>query len=303
VKVGLALGDLATIAADAAAAETAGFDYVACGEHVFFHGPTPNALIGLATAAGATREIRLVTTVALAAQYPAALFTKLVTSLDVASGGRLELGIGAGGEYPPEWEAVGVDPSTRFRRVDETMEVLRLLWDGAPVDFDGAFTRLPGVRLQPVPTQRRGPPIWMAGRKAVGLRRVARWADVWLPYMITPEKMQTGLAQIRAAADELGRPDETVTGAVYAWTCCDPDGDWARRTGTEVVSRIYAQDFAPLAGRYLLLGTPDEVVGRLREFAEAGAARVIISVAARPDDHQRVVRTLVDEVLPALRPL
>ena len=70
-----------------------------------------------------------------------------------------------------------------------------------------------------------------------------------------------------------------------------------------MVSRTYNQDFAPLAGRYLFLGTPDDVVGRIREFADAGAERVIISVAAHASDHDRVVQTLVDHVLPALAPL
>jgi probable F420-dependent oxidoreductase len=300
MKVGLALGNLRTIAAEARRAEDAGFDYVACGEHAFFYGPTPNAFIGLAAAAGATTRIRLVSTISLAPQYPAALFAKLVSTLDVASSGRLEIGIGAGGEYPPEFEAVGVDPATRFRRIDETMEVLRLLFRGEPVDFDGEFTQLHGIRLQPGPVQDPGPPIWMAARRSAGIRRVARLADVWLPYMITPQKMAIGLEEIASAAADLGRPPGAVTGAVFAWTCCDPDGDRARGTGVEVVSRIYNQDFAPLAGRYLFLGTPDDVVGRLREFAEAGAERVIISVAANAADHDRVVQTLVDDVLPAV---
>ena len=155
MKVGLSLGDLRTIAVDARRAEANGFDYVACGEHAYFYGPTPNAFIGLAAAAGATTRIRLVSTISLAPQYPAALFAKLVSTLDVASSGRFEIGIGAGGEYPPEFEAVGVDPATRFRRIDETMTVLRLLFSGEPVDFDGEFT--PPARHPPATPTGAGP--------------------------------------------------------------------------------------------------------------------------------------------------
>lgn len=137
MRVALALGDLATMAADARAAEAMGFDDVACGEHLFFHGPTPNAFVGLAAAAGATTKAALVSSISLAPLYPAALFAKLVASLDRVSGGRFELGLGAGGEYPPEFEAVGVDPASRFRRLEETVAISRLLFAGGPVDFDG----------------------------------------------------------------------------------------------------------------------------------------------------------------------
>lgn len=242
MRVALALGDLATMAADARAAEAMGFDDVACGEHLFFHGPTPNAFVGLAAAAGATTKAALVSSISLAPLYPAALFAKLVASLDRVSGGRFELGLGAGGEYPPEFEAVGVDPASRFRRLEETVAISRLLFAGGPVDFDGEFTRLRSVQLQPGPTRPGGPTLWMAGRQAGALRRVGRLADVWLPYMVTPEKLEAGLSQVRAAAADHGRPAEAVKGAVFAWTCADADGDWARRCGTEMVSRIYRQD-------------------------------------------------------------
>lgn len=208
---------------------------VACGEHLFFHGPTPNAFVGLAAAAGATTKAALVSSISLAPLYPAALFAKLVASLDRVSGGRFELGLGAGGEYPPEFEAVGVDPASRFRRLEETVAISRLLFAGGPVDFDGEFTRLRSVQLQPGPTRPGGPTLWMAGRQAGALRRVGWLADVWLPYMVTPEKLEAGLSQVRAAAADHGRPAEAVKGAVFAWTCADADGDWARRCGTEMV--------------------------------------------------------------------
>jgi len=94
-----------------------------------------------------------------------------------------------------------------------------------------------------------------------------------------------------------------VSGAVFLWACADGDGDWARRTGTAVVSATYAQDFAPLADRYLALGTPDQVAARIAEFAEAGASTVLIQPAAEPGDRQRVVRTISEDVLPRVREL
>lgn len=301
LQIGLVLGDLDHAVAEAQAVEAAGFDLLASGEHLFFHGPVPNAFVTLAAAAGATNRIRLVSSITLLPLYPAALAAKLAASLDRVSGGRFEIGIGAGGEYPAEFTAAGVDPATRFRRLEEGLHVLRELFTGDRVSFDGEFTTLCDVALDPAPLQSGGPPIWLGGRRAGAIRRAGRYADVWLPYMVDPVRLRESLAGVRDAAIAEGRPAEAVSGAVFAWTCVDRDGEWARRTGIEVVSKAYAQDFAPLADRYLILGRPDQVAARLAEFAEAGAERILIQPACAPADRGRVIDALAEEVLPALR--
>lgn len=301
MKIGLNTGSVDTVVRDARAAEDLGFDYLGCGEHLFFHGPTGNAFVALAAAAGVTERIRLVSSITLLPLYPAALAAKLAATLDRVSGGRLELGVGSGGEYPAEFEAAGVDPAERFRRVDEALDVMRRLFTGERVSFDGDFTRLSDVALDPPPVQQPGPPIWLGGRKAGAMRRAGRHADVWLPYMMDPPRLRDSLQQVRTAAAECGRPPGDVAGALFLWTCVDADGGWARRTGVDTVSRTYAQDFAPLADKYLLLGTPDDAAARLQEFAGAGADRVLIQAAAPPEDQQRVVDTIAGELLPRVR--
>jgi probable F420-dependent oxidoreductase len=303
VKLGLNTTDIDTAVEDARAAERAGFDYLGCGEHLFFHGPVPNAFVTLAAAAGATSTIRLVSAITLLPIYPAALAAKLAATLDRVSGGRFELGVGAGGEYPAEFEAVGVDPRTRFRRMDEALEVMKRLFVGGRVSFEGEFTSLHDVALEPAPVQVGGPPIWLGGRKEGAIRRAGRYAEVWMPYLVEPERLGAGLRLVRAAAADAGRDPAAVSGAVFLWTCADEDGDWARGTGTAVVSATYAQDFAPLADRYLALGTPDQVAARIAEFAAAGASTVLIQPAAEPVDRQRVVRTISEDVLPRVREL
>lgn len=300
MRAGLVNVDPASTVQDARLAESLGFDFLASGDHVFFRRRVPSALVHLAVAAGATENIRLVSTVALLPLYPAALLAKLAASLDQAAQGRLELGLGAGGEFPAEFDAVGVDPATRFRRMDEGLAVLRLLFTGQPVRFDGEFTKLDDVALSPPPSQTGGPPIWLGGRKDKAIRRAGRFADVWLPYLITPEMMADGIAKVRIAAVEAGRRAEDVRGAVFAWTCVDDDDGWARRTGIAEVSAAYQQDFGPMADRYLVLGSPASVARRLAEFADAGAETVIMQVAAPPDARARVIRTIADQVLPEL---
>jgi probable F420-dependent oxidoreductase len=297
VLIGLTAGAATSAVRDAQTAEAAGFDYLASGEHLFFHGPTPNAFVHLAAAAGATSTIRLVSAITLLPLYPAALAAKLAASLSAVSHGRFELGVGAGGEFPPEFEAAGVDPAERFRRLDEALRVMRALWTGDAVSFDGEFTTLSEVRLDPAPGS---VPVWLGGRKEGAMRRAGHFADVWMPYMVEPARLRQTLARVREHAEEAGRPTGSVSGAVFVWTCTDVDPGWARETGIAQVSRTYGQDFGPLADRYLVLGSPEQVAARLSEFAEAGADRIILSPACPDSDRDRVVDSLAVDVLPRL---
>jgi probable F420-dependent oxidoreductase len=263
--------DPAEIAALARQAEDSGFDYFACGEHLFFHGPTSNAFITLAAAAGATERIGLLSALTILPVYPAVLVAKQAATLDRVSAGRFNLGVGVGGEYPPEFEAAGVEVRDRGARTDETLEIVTRLFAGETLSYQGKFTSVPGLALDPAPT--RPPSIWVGGRKPAAMRRAGRFADVWMPYMYTPEKLASSLAQVRAIAEEHHR--KSPEGAIFVWGAVDEDGEKARQTAIEVVSRIYQQDFTPLADKYLVAGTPEQVSTRLREFADAGATTAI----------------------------
>lgn len=300
MKIGVALGASGDVATVAAYVESLGFDHLACGEHVFAPGPTPNAFVQLAAAATATTTIGLVSTVCLLPLYPAPLAAKLAAELDRLSNGRFELGVGAGGEHPAEFTAVGVPVAERFRRLDEGTRVLRMLFSGEETTYAGEFTQLDGVRLSPPPHRPGGPPIWMAGRKPAGIRRVGRLADVWLPYMVTPAQVAEGLALARGEARDEGRVN-VPEGGLFVWTSTNHDGRLARRTGVDAVSAVYRQDFSALADRYLLLGSPQEIVARLEEYAAAGVTRVVLQLAADDRGQRRMLRTLAEDVLPAAR--
>jgi alkanesulfonate monooxygenase SsuD/methylene tetrahydromethanopterin reductase-like flavin-dependent oxidoreductase (luciferase family) len=235
--------------------------------------------------------------------YPAALAAKLATTLDHVSNGRFDMGVGVGGEYPPEFEAAGVEVTQRGTRTDEALELLQRLWRDETVDFDGRFTRIPGLALQPGPVQAGGPPIWLGGRSPAAIRRAARFADVWMPYMYTPDHLASSLADVRAAAEALGRDPATVRGAVFCWGGVDPDAAVARREVIDGVSAVYEQDFSRLADRYLLHGDPDRVVARAREYADAGADTLIFSPVGEGARRREIVDFFTSSVLPQIRPV
>jgi probable F420-dependent oxidoreductase len=281
--------------------EEAGFEAVSCGEHVAFHGPTPNAFINLAHAAGVSARLRLLSAITLVPLYPPALLAKQAAMLDVVSGGRFDFGVGVGGEYPPEFEAVGVPHSERGARTDEALEAILALWTGDPVEFEGRFTRLPGVSIDPAPIQLPHPPIWVAGRSPAAMRRAARYGDVWMPYFYTPEQVGESLEEVRRMAAERGREPEQVAAAVNCFVAVDRDGRSARRTAVESISRIYKQEFSGVRERYLVAGTPAQCVERLGEYLDAGATGAVFSLACEPDRGMETIRVVGEEVLPALR--
>jgi probable F420-dependent oxidoreductase len=304
VQVILSLSfDQQAVAADARAAEDAGYDGVATGEHLFFHGPHANGFVALAAAAGATSRVRLLSSLTVLPLYPAALAAKLATTLDQVSGGRFDMGVGVGGEYPPEFVAAGVEVTERGARTDEALELMQALWSGEPVDHDGRFARVPGLRLSPPPVQAGGPPIWLGGRSPAAITRAGRFADVWMPYMYSPEQVASSLAEVRVATEKAGRDPAAVRGAIFCWGGVATDPARSRQEVIDFVSEVYQQDFTRLADRYLLHGDPDRVAARAREYQDAGAQTLIFSPVGEGGRRREIVDLFTESVLPRIQPI
>lgn len=281
--------------------EDLGYDAVATGEHVAFRVPTPSSFVSLSVAAAVTERVRLMATIVPLPLYPAALVAKMGAALDVASGGRYELGVGIAGEYPAEFEACGVPLTERGARCDEGLEVVRRLWTEREVTYEGRFNRFAGVTVDPPPRRRPHPPIWVAGRKEAAIRRSARLADGWLPYMYSPELLAASVRSIATFRREHDRAPGGHRIGLFISAACHPDGNLARRWAAERLGRHYGQDFDRLVGRYSLAGTPAECRARLAEYLDAGADTVVLSSAC-PDRYAEAnERVLAEEVVAPLR--
>src|SRR5262249_18217200 len=136
----------------------------------------PFVLFGFCAAV--TRRIELVTGIIILPQRQTALVAKQAAEVDVLSGGRLRLGIGVGWNTV-EFEALGESFGNRGQRVEEQLEVMRLLWTRELVTYEGRWHRVPDAAITPLPAQ-RPIPIWMGGDSEVVLRRAARLADGWI---------------------------------------------------------------------------------------------------------------------------
>jgi len=169
-------------------------------QHTFHE---PFVLFGFC--AGVTRRIELVTGIVILPQRQTVLVAKQAAQVDVLSGGRLRLGIGVGWNTV-EFEALGENFTNRGRRVEEQIEVMRLLWTRELVTYAGQWHRVPDAGIKPLPVQ-RPIPVWMGGDSEVVIRRAARLADGWitLPSFRPGPAAQETVDRIHGLVREAGR--------------------------------------------------------------------------------------------------
>jgi probable F420-dependent oxidoreductase len=157
-----------------------------------------------AFAAARTERINLGTSVVIASQHSAAILAKRVATLDALSGGRVRLGVGIGWQRE-EYAAVGVPYRDRGRRLDETIEAMRVLWRDDSATYHGKYVNFENVHMDARPANPAGVPIIIGGSSEFAARRAGRLGDGWYPYVISPEDFATGVETIGRAAKEAGR--------------------------------------------------------------------------------------------------
>ncbi|MFD9670069.1 TIGR03619 family F420-dependent LLM class oxidoreductase [Rhodococcus sp. NPDC059968] len=150
------------------------------------------ALTALTWMAATTSRVRLGTGVLVVPHRNPVLAAKMITTIDVLSNGRVDLGVGTGWSKI-EYRALGAENlfEARGRATDEALDVMKSCWGGGEVAHDGEFFSFRHVVLEPVPHQRPHPPLWIGGHSGPALRRAARIADVWHPHDLAPSELTT----------------------------------------------------------------------------------------------------------------
>ncbi|GAA4562922.1 LLM class F420-dependent oxidoreductase [Planotetraspora kaengkrachanensis] len=177
----------------------------------------------------ALTSLELVTSIIILPQRQTALVAKQAAEVDLLSAGRLRLGVGLGWNQV-EYEALGQDFTTRGKRIEEQVELLRQLWTERSVTFDGTYDRVTGAGLAPLPVQ-RPIPIWFGAQSPAAYRRAGRLADGWFPQMSPGPKLDEAKTMVEEAAVQAGR-DPSMLGMEgrVNWTGdADELNDLARR--------------------------------------------------------------------------
>src|ERR1700758_5414155 len=167
--------------------------------------------------AAVTTRVRLVLAVLVVPHRPAGLAAQQLATIDVLSGGRLTVGIGAGW-LKAEFDAVVTTPfAERGAVTDEYVTAFKTLWTEKKPAIDGRYVHAAGLLLEPKPVQRPYPPIWVGGESGPSLRRAARLGDAWYPIgtnnahpLDTLARYRAGIERLRRATEAAGRPREAV---------------------------------------------------------------------------------------------
>jgi probable F420-dependent oxidoreductase len=148
-------------------------------------------------------SLELVTGIIILPQRQTAMVAKQATEVDLLSGGRFRLGIGLGWNAV-EYEALGQDFSTRGRRMEEQVDLLRRLWTEPSVSYHGSYDRVTGAGLAPLPVQ-QPIPIWFGAQSDRAYRRAGRLADGWFPQVAPGPKLDEARSVVEQAAVAAGR--------------------------------------------------------------------------------------------------
>ncbi len=192
-------------------------DHVVMGEHVEAYdggrfptppdGLWPEPMTLLAAIAATTQWVRLATGILIAPLRRPATLAKAAATLDVVSGGRLDLGVGVGWQRE-EYEANGVPFDRRGDDLDRTLEICRRLWQPGPATYGDAEADLAFERVwcEPKPVQPGGVPLWISGRiHARTLRRIVRFGDGWIPWGEYRTDIVPGIERVHEALAAAGR--------------------------------------------------------------------------------------------------
>lgn len=297
--------DSQDIAATARRIEGCGYHFLSCGEHLYRGPGYPGhhwALTALAVAAGATQKVRLLASAVIAPLRHPAVLAKETAFLDEASGGRLILGVGIGGEFPDEFHALGIPVKERGSRTDEILDILRRLWTEERVSFHGRHYTVQDLTILPRPAQRPYPPIWIGGRTEAAMLRALRYGNGWYPYMYSPRRYRESVQRVTELASELGRDVKDFHWGISLHTSVHPSSQRAIQIGSEWIRARYLipDDPEGLLRRAALVGSPQEIADRVQEYLEAGVRYINFLCACAADYVPRNLELVTEQVVAAV---
>lgn len=255
--------------------------------------------------AAVTNTIRLGTMVSPATFRHPSTLAKMVATADHISGGRVELGMGAGW-FEREHTAYGFDfPSTteRMNRLAEQLEIVHGEWNDEEFSFKGTYYSVEKLHALPKPVQQPHPPLIIGGSggpKSVAL--AARWANEYNTVLPTLEEARSRRSALDSALGSAGRDADDYTFSLMSTCIVGSDEAELRRRVQDVLTRTNndksVDEYIAEASKSRIVGTTDQVVERLNQFAEAGVGRVMLQHLNHVDVD--MVRLIGSEIVPAL---
>jgi alkanesulfonate monooxygenase SsuD/methylene tetrahydromethanopterin reductase-like flavin-dependent oxidoreductase (luciferase family) len=279
----------------ASTAERLGFAGLWTRDRIQGREPLLEPLMSLATAATATRQIRLGVAVIIAPLRSPVELARSSSALDRLSNGRLELGLGLGADRERA-RGVGLDPSQRVGRLLDTVDVLRAMWAGEAATLEGRTLALRSWTIRPTPTQPR-PRIWFGGHHPDALRRAVTLGDGWIEAGSSSlDDYHHEIAIVREQLAEHGRDPATFRMGKRLYLGVERRG----RSRTEAVRRWFAGSYgrAEMADQVAVVGPPERIIEAVLDVHRHGGGLEILDPVPDPAADLHV---LAHEVVPAIR--
>ena len=257
----------------------------------------------LASVAACTNRVRIGTAVLLAALRHPVLLSQTLATVDLISKGRLVIGAGVGGAFNEaqlrEWQAAGVDPRQRARRLEEIVQIVQGFGSGNPVTFSGRHFSLEEVVMQPRPVQPGGVPILLAShwraQQDPQMDRAARLGNGLISISDTPQEYAQLVQRVLASVAALGKDPTQFETVFYLTVNLDSDASQAESEANEYLMRYYGANI--WGARWGPFGDPNLVKERIAEYVDAGAQTVVVRFASFHPERQLGI--FLERVAPA----
>jgi alkanesulfonate monooxygenase len=287
VSVGLAVENFTPQSSDpsvtalvdyATRAEELGFDSLWAWDHLFLGARRPfpfyEALTTLTWLAAHTRAVTLGTGVLVLPLRDPTVLAKVTGTLQLASGGRLSLGVAAGW-YEREFEATGISFRGRGKIFECNLEILRRLWDEDTVTGEYGDRRFRSVRMLPRPAQR--PQVLIGGYVDRVLRRVAASSDGWITYFYTVASFSLAWSKIRDFAQQAGRDPDELTNVAQLPVCVDSSFEAADKKVRQYIGEYFdVAEWSESTADSAIRGTPQQCAEQLQEHIDAGVRHIVL---------------------------
>ena len=259
-----------------------GVDHIYMADHVSFRdGSGTDGFVEIAALSQLHPSLNVMISIyLLALRHPLPVARQLATMSTIAPG-RVTLGVGVGGEDRHEIEVCGVDPRTRGRRTNESLEIIRGLMTGDPIDYTGEFFHLDQARIKPRVTPEI--PIIIGGRSNAALTRTARYGDGWIATWCSTRRFREAVDIISTEASELGRGDTQWQHGYQPWIGIASTEARARELVRDAMQSFYKIPFDAFE-KYTPFGTAEQVADQLAPYVEGGANMLNLKVVAETDD-------------------
>lgn len=274
-------------------ADELGYDSVWVMDHLFNNGyirerlddkPYYHPLTTLSYLAATTRRVRLGTSVLVLPYHNPVELAKYTASLDQMSGGRLTLGIGAGG-MAEEFAALGVPFRQRGALTNESIAIMKELWTNQDPSYQSPRWQFSDLKFSPKPLQKPHIPLWVGGSSPGAIRRAATLGDGWHPSGLTPEELRAGREEIRQQAAAAGRnPDSLVMSVrleveAHGHASSERSANRSRLSGDDVGQMIAGiQAYQEVGVEHVVLALNTGDIPRIRDLMEVIAQQVIPQV-------------------------